>query len=542
MRRTPRALEVDDLAEVAIDIFGEDRVHVAERLNDALDLAVARAESEVERGSGVLVTGSDPARRGGAAAAGPALTPGHPSGYCPRRRVHERAPTAHVLPLTTPRSDTTVRPVVTSGSRRTCGARRGCPVEGMTAVKKLINDPQTVVDESLEGFGRRPCRPRDGLRGPAFVTRADAPVPGKVGLVSGGGSGHEPLHGGFVGRGHARRRRARARCSPRPTPDQILPATQAVNAGAGVAAHREELHRRRAELRDRRRARAGRRHRGPHRPRQRRRRRRGLAVHGGPPRRGGHGRWSRRSPARPPSAATTSTPSPPSRERVNENVRTHGRRADRRAPFRTPACPASSCRGRDRDRHRHPRRARARHRIPMEPADGITDRLLDPVVDDLPFASGREVLLFVNGMGGTPLDELYIVYRRAAQCWRSGAQRGPARWWATTSPRWRCRAAPSRPPPGRRNDRLWDAPVHTAALRWGGDVSAGRRWTTAWARRVAIDWVRRGAAMAEHRVELIELDRRDRRRRPRREHGPRLQGRHGQARRADGRPPTPARR
>jgi dihydrofolate synthase/folylpolyglutamate synthase len=53
-----RALEVEDLAEVAIDIFGEDRVHVAERLNDALDLAVARAESEVERGSGVLVTGS----------------------------------------------------------------------------------------------------------------------------------------------------------------------------------------------------------------------------------------------------------------------------------------------------------------------------------------------------------------------------------------------------------------------------------------------------------------------------------------------------
>ncbi|WP_426595209.1 bifunctional folylpolyglutamate synthase/dihydrofolate synthase [Cellulomonas sp. McL0617] len=53
-----RSLDVEDLAEVAIDIFGEDRVHVAERLNDALDLAVTRAESEAERGAGVLVTGS----------------------------------------------------------------------------------------------------------------------------------------------------------------------------------------------------------------------------------------------------------------------------------------------------------------------------------------------------------------------------------------------------------------------------------------------------------------------------------------------------
>src|SRR6478609_9678714 len=53
-----RSLDVEDLAEVAVDIFGEDRVHVAERLGDALDLAVTRAESEAERGAGVLVTGS----------------------------------------------------------------------------------------------------------------------------------------------------------------------------------------------------------------------------------------------------------------------------------------------------------------------------------------------------------------------------------------------------------------------------------------------------------------------------------------------------
>ena len=55
---TSRALDPEDLADIAIDIFGEDRVHTVERLSDALDLAVSRAESEVERGSGVLVTGS----------------------------------------------------------------------------------------------------------------------------------------------------------------------------------------------------------------------------------------------------------------------------------------------------------------------------------------------------------------------------------------------------------------------------------------------------------------------------------------------------
>jgi dihydrofolate synthase/folylpolyglutamate synthase len=51
-------MDPNDLAEIAIDIFGEDRVHVVERLNDALDAAVSRAESESDRGAGVLVTGS----------------------------------------------------------------------------------------------------------------------------------------------------------------------------------------------------------------------------------------------------------------------------------------------------------------------------------------------------------------------------------------------------------------------------------------------------------------------------------------------------
>ena len=84
-----------------------------------------------------------------------------------------------------------------------------------------------------------------------------------------------------------------------------------------------------------------------------------------------------------------------------------------------------------------------RHRIAMENADGITDRLMEPMLGDLGVASGDKVLLFVNGMGGTPLSELYIVYRRAAQVLADRASPWSVRSWATTSRPSKCRAAPS---------------------------------------------------------------------------------------------------
>src|SRR5665811_2607410 len=68
---------------------------------------------------------------------------------------------------------------------------------------------------------------------PAYIARADAPVTGKVALVSGGGSGHEPLHGGFVGAGMLDAAVPGAVFTS-PTPDQILDATKAVDGGAGV--------------------------------------------------------------------------------------------------------------------------------------------------------------------------------------------------------------------------------------------------------------------------------------------------------------------
>src|SRR6476646_7253725 len=100
-------------------------------------------------------------------------------------------------------------------------------------MRKLLNDPEQVVKESLVGLA---AAHGDILRvdfDAQIVVRADAPREGKVALVSGGGSGHEPLHGGFVGRGMLD-----AACPGEvftsPVPEQMLAATKAVDGGAGV--------------------------------------------------------------------------------------------------------------------------------------------------------------------------------------------------------------------------------------------------------------------------------------------------------------------
>src|SRR5437867_11021896 len=100
-------------------------------------------------------------------------------------------------------------------------------------MKKLINQTEDVVKEALEGMqALHPELLRVDFEN-QIIVRADAPVRGKVGVISGGGSGHEPMHGGFVGRGMLD-----AACPgaifTSPVPDQMLAATRAVNGGAGV--------------------------------------------------------------------------------------------------------------------------------------------------------------------------------------------------------------------------------------------------------------------------------------------------------------------
>ena len=154
-------------------------------------------------------------------------------------------------------------------------------------MKKLINDTGAVVAEALRGFE---AAHGDLVRvnyDPKYIVRADAPVKGKVAVLSGGGSGHEPMHGGFVGMGMLD-----AACPGEvftsPTPDQMYDATKAVDGGAGV------LHivknytgdilnfEMAADLAK------GRRHRGGGRRHGRRRGRAGQPLHGRPARRGRH--------------------------------------------------------------------------------------------------------------------------------------------------------------------------------------------------------------------------------------------------------------
>src|SRR5580765_5552521 len=100
-------------------------------------------------------------------------------------------------------------------------------------MKKLINDPANVVREELQGIEAAHGDLVKVFYDPYYITRKESPVKGKVAVLSGGGSGHEPMHGGFVGRGMLD-----AACPGEvftsPTPDQMYEATKAVDGGAGV--------------------------------------------------------------------------------------------------------------------------------------------------------------------------------------------------------------------------------------------------------------------------------------------------------------------
>ena len=331
-------------------------------------------------------------------------------------------------------------------------------------MKKIINDPSSVVGEALAGMAAaHPGRITVHLD-PDYIARADAPMTGKVALISGGGSGHEPLHGGFVGRGMLSAAIPGAVFTS-PTPDPIVAAAAAVDGGAGVlfivknytgdvlnfetaadlamadgvevttvitdddVAVKDSLYT------------AG---------------RRGVAgtvlvekIAGAAAERGDD------------LAAVTAIA-----EKVNAQVRSMGMALT--APTVPHAGEPSFDIADDEMEigigiHGEPGRVR----VKLEPADAIVDRLLAPIIEDLPFAAGDSVLLFVNGMGGTPLVELYIAYRRAAE---SLAAQG-----ITVTRSLVGNYVTSLEMQGfslsllKLDDeltRLWDAPVDTLALHW----------------------------------------------------------------------------
>lgn len=332
-------------------------------------------------------------------------------------------------------------------------------------MKKLINKPEDVVKESLAGML---AAHSDLLRvdiEQQIIVRKDAPIKGKVGVISGGGSGHEPMHGGFVGFGMLD-----AACPgavfTSPVPDQMLAATRAVNGGAGV------LHivknytgdvlnfEMAAEL-----AAAD-----------------GIDV---------------------ASVVTNDDVA------VKDSTWTAGRRgvgvtvllekivggfAETGAPLdkvaalahkvndqgRSMGMALTSCTvpaagkptfdlGEDEMEigigiHGEPGRRRAK----IASAAEITEMLATPIVEDLGLKAGEQVLAFVNGMGGTPLIELYIVFdalNRILGGKNITIARSLVGSYITSLEMAGCSITLVR-----LDDELtkyWDAPVHTAGLRWG---------------------------------------------------------------------------
>jgi dihydroxyacetone kinase-like protein len=332
-------------------------------------------------------------------------------------------------------------------------------------MKKLINDPADVVSEALLGIEAAHPELRVD-RANKVIYRGDAPRPGKVGLISGGGSGHEPLHGGFVGLGMLD-----AACAGEvftsPVPDQMLAATKLVDSGAGV------LHvvknytgdvmnfEMAAEL---------------------------AAAETG---------------ARVVSVVTDDDVA------VQDSTWTAGRRGVGVTVLLEKIAGAAAEQGRSLDEVADvARRVNAngrsmglaltsctvpavghptfdlgenemelgvgihgepgRKRIPLAPARDIAAMLLEPVLGDLPFGSGDGVICFVNGLGGTPLIELYVLFNEVAKI-LSG--RGVQIARSLVGPYITSLDMAGASVTLLRVDdellSLWDAPVRTPALRWG---------------------------------------------------------------------------
>ena len=331
-------------------------------------------------------------------------------------------------------------------------------------MKKLINAPDDVVDQALAGMiAAHPGYIR--VEEPNIVVRKDAPKAGKVGIISGGGSGHEPMHGGFVGMGMLD-----AACPgavfTSPVPDQMLAATKAVDGGAGVLhivknytgdIMNFELA---AEL-----ARAE-----------------GLEVSAvviaddvavkdslytaGRRGVGGTVLAEKIVGAAAEAGADLATVTALC-QKVQDNVRSMGMAL---TSCTVPAAGKPTFEIADDEMeigvgiHGEPGRSRQK----LASADEITELLANPILDDLPFGRGDNVLAFVNGLGGTPLIELYIVFNKLQQlCAARGVTitRSLVGSYITSLDMAGCSITLTML--DAETTAFWDAPVHTAALRWG---------------------------------------------------------------------------
>ena len=331
-------------------------------------------------------------------------------------------------------------------------------------MKKLINDPADVVAEALRGIAiAHPELRVDHAH--RIVYRGDAPVPGKVGLLSGGGSGHEPLHGGFVGPGMLD-----AACAGEvftsPVPDQMLEATRGVNGGAGVVhivknytgdvmnfemaaelAMAEDIPVESVIVDD------------------------DVAVQDSTFTAGRRGVGATVLVEKIAGAAAD-------QGRPLADVADVARRVN--AAARSMGVALTSCTvpavGRptfelsDSEMevgigiHGEP----GRERMPVRPARDVAELICEPILADLDFAGPDGAIVFVNGMGATPLLELYVMYAEvAAILEKSGVQiaRSLVGPFITSLDMAGCSVTLLRADDDLLT--LWDHPVNTPALRKG---------------------------------------------------------------------------
>jgi phosphoenolpyruvate---glycerone phosphotransferase subunit DhaK len=333
-----------------------------------------------------------------------------------------------------------------------------------TRLKKLINTPETEVKDAMAGMA---AAHGDLIRveyDPNVIIRKDAPRKGKVGLVSGGGSGHEPMHGGFVGLGMLD-----AACPgavfTSPTPDQMARATAAVDGGAGVlhvvknytgdimnfemaaelargegakvnavitnddVAVQDSLYT------------AG---------------RRGVGVTV----------LLEKIVGASAEAGADLESVTALAKKVNANGRSMGMAL---TSCIVPAAGKVTFEIADDEMelgigiHGEP----GRERTKLKSADEIAEILTSTIVKDLPYKRGDEVLAFVNGMGGTPLIELYVIFN-AVHRYLTGegikVTRSLVGNYITSLEMAGCSVTLLKL--DAETTKLWDAPVHTPALRW----------------------------------------------------------------------------
>jgi len=328
-------------------------------------------------------------------------------------------------------------------------------------MKKLINDVDDVLAESLDGFAVAHADIVTLGAERKFVRRKDL-KPGKVALISGGGSGHEPLHAGFVGHGMLD-----AACPGQvftsPTPDQMLAAAEAVDDGAGtlfivknysgdmmnfqMAAEMLTSDNATVIVND------------------------DVAVENSTYTTGRRGVAGTLVVEKVVGAAAERGDGLAALKALGDSV--NKATASMGVALTSCTVPAAGKPtfqiGDDEMEmgvgiHGEP----GRRRVKLGTADEIAGELVGAILKDLSMARGQEVLLFVNGFGGTPTLELYLVVTAALKVLQGSgikAVRFLTGSYVTSLEMAGCSisvTAVDAPMLA-----LWDAPVHTAALRWG---------------------------------------------------------------------------